>query len=85
MSYEIIDLDLLRIEMNNLEFNDSGVNTLSRILDDIEEHYDDPIRLKIISSNLTLYALYNTSITKWQMSFVTKLSQELYSRIKSLK
>lgn len=85
MTYEIIDLDLLRIEMNNLEFNDPGVNTLSRILDDIEEHYDNPIRLKLINSSLTLYALYNTSLTRWQMNFVNKLSQELHSRIKSLK
>ena len=84
MTYEIIDLDLLRIEMNNLESNDSGVKTLSKILDDIKDNYDDPIRLKLINSSLTLYALYNTSLTKWQMSFTNKLSQELHSRIKSL-
>jgi len=78
--YEYIDQELLLIEANNI-FKDCPNKT--KVIDTINEMFDSPHNVNMSSYSISISFLYNSSATQFELSFVSKLADEMASRITS--
>jgi len=78
--YEYICQELLLIEANNI-FKDGPNKT--KVIDTINEMFNRPDNVNMTSYSLSIAFLYNMSATQHELSFVSKLANEMASRIKS--